>query len=166
MNKNVKNYVLITTKEPKYSDYLEYCEMNDITPVEENSQEFFEWCADETQLNIEYAFENLEYAKITNADFILMGSIGRWNGRFGIQPMHYTSLTGAIKAAIGDCEYFNVNYNNGVIDICASHHDGVNSFTLRLLSKKGIISVGDACGLVEKEPKDYWFKKIRNEDIF
>lgn len=167
MDKNVKNYLLITTNQQfEYSDYLEYCEMNEITPMDENSQEFFEWCDDETQTNIECDFDNLECAKIANADFVLTGSIGRWNGTFDIKPMHYTSLTKAIKAAIGECDYYDVRYIDGVIEISASHHDGTNSFKLRLLSKKGISAVGNACGLVEKDPKDYWFKKIRNEDIF
>jgi hypothetical protein len=140
--------------------------MNDITPTGENSIEFYKWCDDETQTNIECDFDNLKWSKIANADFVLTGSIGRWNGTFDIQPMHYTSLTKAIKAAIGKCDYYDVRYIDGVIDICASHHDGTNLFTLRLLSKKGISAVDNACGLVEKEPKDYWFKKIHDTDIF
>lgn len=144
MNKTAKKevYNLVTTRcdQFEYSDYLEWCEMNDIEPDKEGSSAYWDWCAEEAQLNYDCDMDNLMYSEIKDRMFLIEGALGLWWGRPTIQPVLVEGIVPAIKRCIGrdindiDAE---LNTKDGVIYVRASHHDGTNIFTLKMLNKNG-----------------------------
>lgn len=118
-------------------DYEEWCEINDLEPGDED--DFFDYCAEETQANYEADMSNIESCKEYNIPVVLEGTLGLWWGRPVITPERYESVAEAIQKCIigSDCHDVLVEYEDGVINVYASHHDGTNCFTIKALSKKG-----------------------------
>jgi hypothetical protein len=167
----------------EYSDYVEYCELNEITPEPEGSNDYYEWEAEENQRYVEDFFENLRYVKF-DTPVIITGSLGLWNGRKEIYPMvvkskdyeqrksgkwayKYPSLYNAVKKCINGMDDFKVELSEGEIVVHGYHHDGTNIFTISKLSKKGIDPVLRA---VEDgkhlQIKNYWIGKITETDLW
>ena len=71
----------------------------------------------------------------TKNKVLFAGSVGRWNGNFGggdigeFEDLYYKALK--------DCDYVKVYDNNGHLYITGSHHDGTNSFEVKVLTDKG-----------------------------
>lgn len=134
------SFTLVTTNvEYSYADYDENCELNDIEPAEEGSYEFYEWCEEMIAEGVDCDLENIDrISDRINEVYVIEGSLGLWNGRPSIIPVIMSNLADAIKKCIGECQYFDVTWENGVISISASHHDGTNHFEIHALSKKGL----------------------------
>jgi hypothetical protein len=155
----------------EYSDYVEYCELNEITPEPEGSNDYYEWEAEENQRYVEDFFENLRYVKF-DTPVIITGSLGLWNGRKEIYPMvvestEKPSLYNAVMKCINGMDDFKVELSEGEIVVHGYHHDGTNIFTISKLSKKGIDPVLRA---VEDgkhlQIKNYWIGKITETDLW
>ncbi len=155
----------------EYKDYVEYCELNEITPEPEGSNDYYEWEAEENQRYVEDFFENLRYVKF-DTPVIITGSLGLWNGRKEIYPMvvestDKPSLYNAVKKCINGMDDFKVELSEGEIVVHGYHHDGTNIFTISKLSKKGIDPVLRA---VEDgkhlQIKNYWIGKITETDLW
>jgi hypothetical protein len=155
----------------EYSDYVEYCELNEITPEPEGSNDYYEWEAEENQRFVEDFFENLRYVKF-DTPVIITGSLGLWNGRKEIYPLvvestDKPSLYNAVQKCINGMDDFKVELSEGEIVVHGYHHDGTNIFTISKLSKKGIDPVLRA---VEDgkhlQIKNYWIGKITETDLW
>ena len=127
-----------------YDEYVDFCEVNGIEPQGEDSDAFYEWCEEESQVNFECDMENIKDCKQYNVPVVVTGSLGLWDGRHEIVPTRMDSVYDAIQKCISnDICYVDVEYNDGEIKVSAAHHDGTNHFTINALSKKGIEKVGD-----------------------
>jgi hypothetical protein len=155
----------------EYSDYVEYCELNEITPEPEGSNDYYEWEAEENQRYVEDFFENLRYVKF-DTPVIITGSLGLWNGRKEIYPMvvestDKPSLYNAVQKCINGMDDFKVELSEGEIVVHGYHHDGTNIFSIIKLTPRGI---GYAQRAKEKgkhiEPKIEWKAKIRGTDLW
>ena len=114
-----------------YEDYLEYCEMNRLTPGEKESVAFYEWVAEEVSINYESDMENIKYFEPYNVPVILTGTLGLYDGRPEITPRRFDSVHDAIErcfsSSISDIE---VIWEDGTITVYAYHHDGTNIFEI------------------------------------
>ena len=119
-------------------EYEDWCEANDLEVGDE--YDFYEYCAVETQAYYESDMENIEHCKEYKVPVVVTGTLGLWWGHPEIKPERFESVADAIHRCINgsDCHDVLVEYNDGVITVDCSHHDGVNSFTIKALSKKGI----------------------------
>ena len=180
-----KQFTLIDTTDSwlTYQDYVEFCEANEITPEPEDSSDYYEWEAEETQRFAEDFFENLRYVKF-DTPVIITGSLGLWNGTKEIYPLvvessdycqlpsgkwgyRNPSLYNAVMKCINGMDGFKVELSEGEIIVHGYHHDGTNIFTISKLSKKGIDPVLRA---VEEgkhlQVKNYWIGKITETDLW
>ena len=129
----------IDTDDFSREDYEEWCEVNDFEPTEDED-DFFDYCAEETQANYEADMDNIEHCKEYNVPVVVTGTLGLWWGHPEIKPQRYESVADAIYDCMtrSDCHDVLVEYNDGVITVDCYHHDGCNSFTIKALSKKGV----------------------------
>lgn len=140
--KKKETYGLVDTDATKYeyADYVENCEINEITPAKDGSTEFWEWCNEQAEIDYDCDMDNLMYSKLKNKTFVIEGSLGLWWGRPTIEPVVVNGIVPAIKRCIGrdindiDAE---LNTKDGLIYVRAHHHDGTNIFTLKMLNKNG-----------------------------
>ena len=128
----------IDTEAFSREDYEEFCEVNGMEPGDES--DFFDYCAEETQVNYEADMDNIEACKEYNVPVVVTGTLGLWWGHPEITPQRYESVADAINDCVvrSDCHDVLVEFNDGAIDVYASHHDGTNCFTIKALSKKGV----------------------------
>jgi hypothetical protein len=130
---------LLDTFCPDYFDYEFYknwCEDNDCTPADRNSQAFYDWYQSEREFDIESFFANLSYSKL-NLPCVVTGSVGRWDGRFEIKLHQFESVEEAIRKCWSGCDDVKVTKRASVLDVEAYHHDGCNYFEIRVLSDLG-----------------------------
>ena len=59
----------------KYEDYVRDCEDMGIEPCEENSNGYWDYISEETNINYEDFFDNLEYSPINNTPCMVVGSV-------------------------------------------------------------------------------------------
>ena len=86
---------------------------------------------------------------------VVLGTIGRWDGNFEIAPTRLT-MWEAINKCTSKIEYLTIELNEGAIEIYASHHDGLNHYTIHALNSRGCKLV-DTNKLTDKR----FFKKIK-----
>ena len=141
-----------------YCDFVEWCKDNGIdhTQYNDESDYFHKWLWDSINQDWEIFIDNIEYDKENMEDFIVVGSLGLWNGRHDIQPQCFGTLSKAIKACVSNCEYSIITEENGVINITAIHHDGRNYFSIHKLNKRAI-DFSDT----NKLAKSYYHSKIK-----
>ena len=117
--------------------YMDCRKVYGIEPGDED--DFYDWCAEETQANYEADMDNIESCDEYNVPVVLTGTLGLWWGRTVIRPERFESVADAIRRCIArDIDEVHAEYNDGVILVDCYHHDGCNSFTIKALSKKGI----------------------------
>lgn len=173
------NYKIFSTNEEfSYTDYLEYCEMNDITPGADDSYEFHEWCREESDNIIECEFCNLEYSKAKDYPFYVEGTLGLWNGS---RDGHFTKILWGVKNALWEtitsCRSGYDDYDaeldikSGAICVNCYHHDGCNTFTIHRLSNRGEQKVQrdidtGAINDYDYDLKSYCYRKLKKEDLW
>jgi hypothetical protein len=168
-----KQFTLVDTMDSglTYSDYVDFCAANEITPAPEDSNDYYEWEGEETQRLAEDFFENLRYVKF-DTPVIITGSLGLWNGRKEIYPMvvestDKPSLYNAVMKCVNGMDDFKVELSEGEIVVHGYHHDGTNIFTISKLSKKGIDPVLRAASEGKHlQIKNYWIGKITETDLW
>lgn len=124
------------TEHLNYSEYKNWCELNEIEPKGEYSEDFYEWVENEIANEVDDFFTNLKYSDYQQP-CVITGSIGRWNGTFEVEQTRCESLSDAISKCWGGCNDIIVKKRNSVINVEALHHDGRNCFEIRLLSGLG-----------------------------
>lgn len=136
-----KEFTLVTTNtEFDYNDYVQWAmDCNDGEYEGEDSEHFHNWCEDEAQMNIECDMSNLRYlSKFLGGKFVVEGWMGLWWGHPEVIPVVFDNLADAVEKCIGECDYFDVKWNNGIVEVSASHHDGTNLFEISALSAHGL----------------------------
>lgn len=149
-------------------DYEEFCEINDITPGDDD--DFEEWKREEADRTWDDDMDNLEYI-MANDRFLITGHVGAWDGRHEIRPMKATGLLNAIKRCRSN-DYLDIevklNTETGIVEYYGHHHDGTNCFEICKLSDKGCkgyekwVETGERW---EGCPDD-WFEKIYRKEIW
>lgn len=141
-----------------YNDFVEWCKFNDIdhTQYDDESEFFHNWVWETLNQDWEDFKINLKYDKENKNDYLVVGEIGRWDGRREIQPQRFDTLSKAIMACCGSCDYISIDEENGVINITAIHHDGRNYFSIHKLNKRSW-GIDD----LNKLEKPYYHTKIQ-----
>ncbi len=166
MTKVLKQMQLFTTDPSwEYEDYLDYCEEMEIEPVPEDSHEYWEFLQRQTENDWGDLEANLECSGANAQPCMIIGSAGLWDGRHEIIPVLCDTIWGAIEKCVSgnyDKE-FDIDLNEGHIDITVHHHDGTNCYEIWLLSERGKTEVARPIYQWEKDydPKRWWFKLIR-----
>ena len=119
-----------------YENYVEECQEYEEEYYDRESNEFYEWVGDMLNMEWEDFDTNLEYDTESNAECVVIGSLGLWYGRENVQQK-FDTLRKAISACISNCDYITITETNGVIYVTSIHHDGRNSFEIHKLNKKG-----------------------------
>lgn len=118
-----------------YNEYLEWCEVNNLEPHSSDSLEFANWITDKNNDDWDYLMESFD--ENCHYSCVVLGKVGTWRGNFDIVPKKYDTLRYAISACISECDYMVVVFEDGVISVTASHHDGINHFTIHKLNNDG-----------------------------
>jgi len=128
-----------------YEDFVEYCkeenwdmDEDELNIPGEDSDEFWEWCREEANTNWECDLENIKHCKEYNVPVIITGHRGLWWGKPEIQPVRMESVYDAVLWCVEGVDAATVEFEDGVVNVYAYHHDGCNCFTIKALSKKGI----------------------------
>jgi len=121
-----------------YEDYVDYCEQMDETPDTENSIAFWDWCYEETNTNFEADMDNIRFCDKYKVNVTIDGAIGAWDGNHEIEPVICDNVAEAInKCLSGNYDKIvRAYWDNGVIEVSVSHHDGTNCFTIRPTDKR------------------------------
>lgn len=178
-NKENKKHILLSTDIFNYSydDYLEWCEECEVEPIyPEDSSEFFGWCHEQVDQDIDCDCENMRYSKYANRNFVITGSLGLWDGKHIIQPVVMNGLVDTIMKCVSGRDICNydvfINDDEDYITVHAMHHDGTNVFQIHLLSSKGAINYNEAYEKwnyedgPEPELKPEYFERIEFNNIF
>lgn len=128
------NYTLIDTADyPKYSEYVEYCEGNDVEPSIENSNDYWEYVTD-----MQIMYWNDMCDQLPEIPVIVTGTLGLWNGRHTIIPEKFDTILEAVKKCTGNADEIKIVMENGVLIVHSEHHDGVNVYYIQKLTSAGI----------------------------
>lgn len=134
----IKEQILCdTTSIIEYDVYIEHCEINDLTPQGEDSEDFYNVAREYQVLEFDDLLTNLRYCKANNYKWVVSGTLGLWNGRHEIEPKLFNNLINALNACFGKCDDIIITKSHSVIKVTALHHDGRNYFELRALSDLG-----------------------------
>lgn len=131
--------VLLDTYNTEYLDYelyKEWCELNEVEPKEEGSEDYWDWHYRELKCEVDDFFTNFKYSNYQQP-CVITGSVGRRNGTFEIEQARCESLSDAISKCWGRCDDIIVRKRYSVINVEALYHDGTNYFEIRLLSGLG-----------------------------
>lgn len=128
-----------TTITPSYEDYIEWCEMNEKKPQEEDSEDYFDYVHEIQRLEYDDLMENLNFSAIDNQYYwIVTGSVGLWYGRRDVGKNVVNSLSDAIRLCTSHADDSIITKRGSVIYVKALHHDGRNYLEIRALTDKGI----------------------------
>ena len=135
-NKNIHTLFSTRYDAYPYSDYVEYCEINESEPGEEWSQEYWDWVSDCIREDYDLLQEELSAGKYGDKFFAVYGVLGLWDGKHEICPNPQISegLVPTIKkcyegSSIDDVDVL-FDETEGKIIVKAYHHDGTNVFEL------------------------------------
>ena len=78
----------------------------------------------------------IDFFDTESESWILVGSLGRWNGTFD-GGFIFSSFKEMWHKATKDCDYFNIYDKDGHLHIECSHHDGTNHYEIKKLNSKG-----------------------------
>lgn len=138
---------LIYDSEPNYKDFdktkeflmkerpFEFGEVSDEVVFDYMQEEKqYEW--EELEPHIEKLFIEQVGSTTYDKPFVVQASIGRWNGTFaggrilyGYQELKNEILSKYDRIVINDVD--------GTLEVLGYHHDGINSFHIRLINNKG-----------------------------
>lgn len=133
-----QNLVLCdTTIVPSYEDYKDWCEMNEVEPQSEDSDDYWRFVYNTQSDEWEDLIMNVRYSKLNFQKWVITGSLGLWYGTRDISPRVSDSLESALRLCC--------NGDDAIVKKCGSrlkvqvlHHDGRNNFELRALSDLGV----------------------------
>ena len=147
MERKTINYELFDTRwwlNFDYKDYVAECEDLGKKAYPEDSNEYWNWIYDTTNMYWDDFKDNLKYCtKYNNCPCMITGKLGLWNGNPDIVPVYKNTIWDAIMKCIsgGSIQDYLIEMYDGHIVVYAYHHDGCNTFDIHLLSKRGIEEV-------------------------
>ena len=99
--------------------------------------EVYDLASDFAAFEWEEDFENLKnFFHDKGKAVMLRGTVGRWNGRHEAGKV-FEDFEDAFYAATKDCDYWKIRDEAGHLYVECSHHDGSNSFEIKLINDKG-----------------------------
>ena len=125
----MRRTIATTVNNPRdfdYWDYVEFCEINNIEPAPEDSDDFYDWAAEETAADFDEDMANVKGFKPYQRRVTITGTLGLWDGRHEISPVERESVYDAIMACADGCADIEVEWEDGVITVYGHHHDGTN----------------------------------------
>lgn len=173
-----------TREEPLYSNYVEWCELNNLKPKKDTTEHFKKWQAREVEAWKEDFIENISWSKL-DKPLVITGELGLWDGKHEIKPLLVRSigygerkrsdgtlcysmpaLRVAIEMCIEGADDYRVSWYDKGIHIETWHHDGCNCFEIHKLNINGYRAVEAADrNMYEPEPQNWWYGKILLKDI-
>lgn len=130
----------------------------------ENSEEFWDWAAEERNSDWEQDLENIRDCKQYNVPVVITGALGLWDGHHGIVPEMHDSVGDAVSRILKtDCDDWDIKFVDGHIEVDGHHHDGMNCFEIHALSRKGLAKCIAAQNRYEDIPelKKHDFKRLK-----
>lgn len=156
-----------------YEYYKEFCEINEIEPQGEDSQDYWNWVSETQGMYFDDLMDNLKYSKANDGNYAITFTLGLWNGKHeGFVKEVKTSLSDAINECVystrGGYDDIKVTYEDWSVWVYGYHHDGVNIFRIQRLSKKGERALVEAIDpnfetAVENKTN---FKRILEKELF
>lgn len=122
-----------------YSDYVEEATAGLITPEGEEPaiDEIYDLCNqyaadiwDDERTSLESFFDK------PNTTWLLMGTLGLWNGNFA-GGFTFEAFNEMFLKAAKDCDCWSLWDENGHFYLKCSHHDGTNMFEIRKVTEAG-----------------------------
>ena len=144
-------YLLIDTYNRDTDDYVEYfkdyCEDNNYTIKGEGTDMeglyhggkvtfwdwFYETTADEDK-EFWYNFKKAIDKEPLYTRCVILGTCGTWMGNRSIVPTLVDNLYDAVIKCLKDCDYYKLSMKDNVLHVEGTHHDGTNSFEIRLVN--------------------------------
>jgi len=168
--KNTTKFTIFdSARDIDFEEVREHCEINDMEVPEEGSNGYWDIVSHIREWELEDFWDNLKFfdKKLKHQSVMVTGRMGLWNGRPEIVPTLVNGIDEAIRkmcdSSIMDLK---VEYDGGVINVYASHHDGTNCFEIHKLSKAGRMEIERPKYYYEDyNVKDWWFKQFSIEEI-
>ena len=147
-----------------YEDYAKMCRDSDEEPYPEGSQAYYDHIGRLTEQDLDDFKDNLQYSKY-NLPCMMTGTLSLWNGRPDLCPVKYDSLLEGVKDIMrrADCNDWEIRLTEGALMLLGKHHDGTNTYTLHVLSAKGLRETERDKYTWEGhdyDPQPDWFRKI------
>ena len=110
-------------------DYQEYLEYNGFDERHNNDDDLYEWMCD---TNAEYIYdERANLDKVVNGRILVIGDIGRWDGRVsGYKIIDSGNIKDILYSECDYVEWYGDGYNIRSVGI---HHDGRNYAEYRVI---------------------------------
>ena len=111
--------------------YQEYLEYNGFDERHNNDDDLYKWMCDTNEECIYDERANLD--KVVDGRILVIGDIGRWNGRVsGYKIIDSGNIKDILYSECDYVEWYGDGYNIRSIDI---HHDGINYAEYRVIRK-------------------------------
>ena len=81
--------------------------------------------------------DKIEHADKEHDGYIIVGTLGLWNGKKDIYPKYYSDLTEAYQKCTKSADDVIVKLIDGALEVSAMHHDGTNGLYIKALTRKG-----------------------------
>lgn len=81
--------------------------------------------------------DQIKHADKEHEGYLIVGTLGLWNGKKDIYPEYYSDLTKAYQKCINSADDVIVKLIDGALEISAMHHDGTNGLYIKALTRKG-----------------------------
>lgn len=135
MNKEkIAEWVAIDTRRDiPYSEYVEFCEINEIEPEEENSTGYWNYVNSARQMDYDDFRSNMTYCKLF--PMVAVGYAGLWYGnvRGGNVLKDVDDLLGLFSS----CDDIKIWQDKDGFHINGYHHDDTNSADIRVINMRG-----------------------------
>lgn len=147
-----------------YEDYTKMCRDIDEEPRPEGSQAYYDHISSLTDQDLDDFKDNLLYSEY-NLPCLMTGTLGLWKGRPDLCPVKYGSLLEGVMDIMSrsDCNDWEIRLTEGTLQLLGKHHDGTNTYTLHVLSAKGLRETERPKYTWEGndyKPRPDWFRKI------
>lgn len=148
-----------------YKEYVKMCREGEMAPRPEGSRAYYEHIDHLTALELDDFKSNLQHSQY-NRPCLLTGSLGLWwNRHLELCAVKYDTLLDGVIDVMrrADCTDWEIKLSEGSLQLLGKHHDGTNTYTLSLLSAKGLRETERpmyAWEGNEYKPKPDWFRKI------
>ena len=132
----MKKYItkVIYTDNPY--DFNEEEIRQDLIDLEENEDPSEDDCWEAWRWQNELEWDEVSYeAKREEGIFIIIGTLGLWNGNFRGSCMVKGNLLDAFSKCLED--YNRIYMYNKQLHVEATHHDGTNNFVIKKLTERG-----------------------------
>lgn len=124
---------LDTRRDIPYSEYVEFCEINEIEPEEENSTDYWNYVNSTRQMDHDEFRSNMKYC--TLFPMVAVGYAGLWYGnvRGGKVLKDVDDLLGLFSS----CDGIKIWQDKDGFHINGYHHDGTNCAEIRVINMRG-----------------------------